>query len=558
MRMTRSRATLLCMHRRVLVVLLVLLAALAAPAAHGAPVFVLTGKGWGHGIGLGQYGTQGRALQGWGYEAILEHYYTGASLTSGQPNDQVRVLLASAQSSLSLSSASSFTAGGTTLAAGTYAVTAGTGTVRFTRSGATTTVASPATVAPGAASLGLGGVLYRGSLVFASASGKVSALNVLNRQPYVQGVVPREMPASWHPQALAAQAVAARTYSLGGGHCTWLGSPVYCPDTRDQVYGGRSAETDATNTAVQSTAGEIMTHGGSPIAAYFFSTSGGRTAAKADEWGGAPVPYLVSVLDTPDSISPHHAWGPKDAEIDCAGTSPDCVFGAAKVQTLLGLAQRPVDLEVTARNSSTRVATLVARGSSTTASFSGTTARTELGLRSTWFYVGVLSLKPAATTITYGGSVKLSGLARRGGTAGWGTATLERRRVGETVWETVGEPLPNGAWERVVKPKRANDYRVVSALANGEAQRIQVRTSVAFAKPVAPFTRLRGIVRPPAAGILVTIGRQRPDGTFARVGTTRTLADGSFSLRISSSGTYRARADAGANLLEGSALVTVP
>jgi SpoIID/LytB domain protein len=535
-----------------------LLAALAAPAAHGGPIFVLTGKGWGHGLGLSQYGTQGFALEGWGYEAILEHYYTGASLASGQPNDTVRVLLASGRSSLSLSSASSFTAGGVALQAGAYSVTAGSGTVRFTRSGTTTTVPTPATVAPGTAALALGGVEYRGSLVFASAAGKVSALNVLNRQPYVQGVVPREMPASWHAQALAAQAVAARTYSLGGGHCSWLGGPVYCPDTRDQVYGGKSAEAAATNTAVQSTAGEIMTHGGAPIGAYFFSTSGGRTAAKADEWGGAAVPYLVSVLDPHDDISPHHAWGPKDAETDCAGTSPDCVFTAAKAQTLLGLVQRPVDLEVTARNSSTRVATLVARGATTSASFSGTTARTELGLRSTWFYVGVLSLKPAATTITYGGSVSLSGLARRGGTAGWGAATLERRRVGESAWETVGEPLPNGAWAATVRPKRANDYRVVSGNANGEAQRILVRTRVAFLPPKAPFTRLRGTVRPAAAGILVTIARRRTDGTFARVGTTRTLADGGFSLRISQSGTYRARADAGANLLEGSALVTVP
>ncbi len=539
-------------------ILAALLAALAAPAAHGAPVFVLTGKGWGHGLGLSQYGTQGYALEGWGYEAILEHYYTGASLTGGQPNDTVRVLVASSRTSLSLASGSSFTAGGVALAAGTYTVTAGSGTVKLTRNGTTTTVASPATVAPGAAALALGGVEYRGSLILASASGKVSALNVLGRQAYIQGVVPREMPASWHAQALAAQAVAARTYSLGAGNCSWLGDPVYCPDTRDQVYGGKSAETAATNAAVQSTAGEVMKHSGSPIAAYFFSTSGGRTAAKADEWGGAAVPYLVSVLDPFDGISPHHAWGPKDAEADCAGTSPDCVFPAAKAQTLLGLAERPGDLVVSARNSSTRVATLEATGKTTSASFSGTTARTKLGLRSTWFYVGVLSLEPSATTITYGGSVQLSGLARRGGTAGWGTAWLERRRVGETAWEQVGDPLPNGEWARTVRPKGANDYRVVSGNANGETQRILVRTRVAFLAPKAPFTRLRGFVRPAKSGILVTLARRRTDGTWTNVATTRTAADGSFAFAIAKLGTYRARADAGANLLAGSAIVTVP
>jgi stage II sporulation protein D len=541
-------------------VVVCLLAALAASAAHAAPVFVLTGKGWGHGLGLSQYGAQGSALTGSTYEEILEHYYTGAAVTGGQPNNTVRVLLASGRASLTLESASTFEAGGVPLAAGTYTVTAGAGEVRLRRSGTTTAVASPATVAPGTASLELGGVLYRGSLVLAAspAGTTVSALNVLLRQGYLQGVVPREMPASWHAQALAAQAIAARTYSLTGGHCQWLGDPVFCPDTRDQVYGGRSAETAATNAAVQGTAGEIVTHGGSPVAAYFFSTSGGRTAAKADEWGPPAVPYLVSVLDEHDDISPHHAWGPKDAEIDCAGTSPDCVFTAAKVQTLLGLAERPVDLEVTARNSSTRVATLQATGKTTGASFTGTEARTELGLRSTWFYVGVLSLQPSVTTVTYGGSVRLSGLARRGGTVGWGTAALQRRRAGETSWETVGAPLPNGAWERIVRPKGANDYRVVSGNATGEAQRILVRTKVAFLAPKPPFARLRGSVRPAGSGIFVTLARRRADGSFVRVGTTRTAADGSFSFAVGRLGTYRARADAGANLLVGSALVTIP
>jgi hypothetical protein len=266
----------------------------------------------------------------------------------------------------------------------------------------------------------------------------------------------------------------------------------------------------------------------------------------------------VSVLDPFDGISPHHAWGPADAETDCAGTSPDCVFTAAKAQALLGVAERPADLEVTARNSSTRVATLVARGATSSASFSGTTARTELGLRSTWFYVGVLSLRPSATTITYGASVRLSGLARRGGTAGWGAATLQRRRVGETTWTTLGDALPNGEWARTVKPRRANDYRVRSGNATGEAQRILVRTKLAFAAPAAPFARLRGSVRPAAGGILVSLARKGADGTWAPVATGRTAADGSFVFAISRLGTYRARADAGAGLLAGSALVTVP
>ena len=113
-------------------------------------------------------------------------------------------------------------------------------------------------------------------------------------------------------------------------------------------------------------------------------------------------------------------------------------------------------------------------------------------------------------------------------------------------------------WERVVRPKGANDYRVASGNATGEAQRILVRTKVAFLAPKPPFARLRGSVRPAGSGILVTLARRRADGSFVRVGTTRTAADGSFSFAVGRPGTYRARADAGANLLVGSALVTIP
>jgi stage II sporulation protein D len=399
-------------------------------------------------------------------------------------------------------------------------------------------------------------------------------LNTLPREDYVKGVVPREMPASWLPEALKAQAVAARTYSLAvGGHCLWPttspaaafpgafltfeSEPVFCADTRDQVYGGKSAETAATNAAVGATAGEALTYGGGIATTYFFSTSGGKTAAKADEWGGAPVPYLVSVADPYDSISPHHAWGPKDAEVDCAGTSADCVFTAAQLRSALGLSWSPADAEVTARNGSSRVASLAVSGAGV-ATFPGTTARVKLGLRSTWFYVGVLSVTPAHTTVTYGSWVSLSGLTRSGGTSGWGTAQLQRKRSGETGWTSIISGLPNGRWVRSVKPVITTDYRVVSGNAVGVAARVSVRTRVALSKPVAPYTRLAGTIGPARKGILVTLYRKRTDGTWALTARTSTTTGGRFSVRISRTGTYRARADAGAGFLAGTADVRVP
>jgi SpoIID/LytB domain protein len=309
----------------------------------------------------------------------------------------------------------------------------------------------------------------------AAASGKVVAANSLGRQSYLQGVVPREMPASWHAEALQAQATAARTYSLAvAGHCTWNGAPAFCATTSDQVYGGRSAETAATNSAVTATAGKAVTYGGSPIPAYFFSTSGGRTASIAEEWGGSPVSYLVPVNDPYDSISPHHRWGPLDAETDCDGTARDCVFSGAQIQAKLGLAVTPTDLRVTARNGSNRVAALRATAGGTT-TFTGTQSRTKLGLRSTWFFVGALSIKASSGTVTRGTTVTLSGLARRGNTAGWGSALLQRRSVGATKWTTIGKPLPDGAWSRVRRPTVTTDFRVLTGNAATSPKRVVVR-----------------------------------------------------------------------------------
>src|SRR5437763_5943228 len=101
------------------------------------------------------------------------------------------------------------------------------------------------------------------------------AVNAVDLDGYVKGVVPGEVPASWPPEALKAQAVAARTYAL----TTDAGGSLFdqYADTRSQVYGGISAETPATNVAVRDTAGQIVTYRGRPATTYFFSTSGGKT-----------------------------------------------------------------------------------------------------------------------------------------------------------------------------------------------------------------------------------------------------------------------------------------
>ena len=95
----------------------------------------------------------------------------------------------------------------------------------------------------------------------------------------------------------------SRTCSGGGDF------DVY-PDTRSQVYGGIAAESSPARDAVNGTAGQVVLYKGELAQTFFFSSSGGRTANVQDVWSSKPTPYLVSVPDPYDTLSPYHDWGP--------------------------------------------------------------------------------------------------------------------------------------------------------------------------------------------------------------------------------------------------------
>jgi stage II sporulation protein D len=153
----------------------------------------------------------------------------------------------------------------------------------------------------GTGRLTIGGRSYRGeALIIPREGGQVSALNVVDLEGYLLGVVPREigrLPAA-QIEAMKAQAVAARTYAVGnlGGRQN-RGFDFYAT-VMDQVYGGVQDEDSIVSRAVRETRGEILTYNGTPILAYYSSTCGGTTAAIEDSWPGrAPLPYLRSVSD---------------------------------------------------------------------------------------------------------------------------------------------------------------------------------------------------------------------------------------------------------------------
>src|SRR5947207_10208171 len=79
----------------------------AQPAPVGAATFLVTGHGWGHGVGLSQYGAYGYAQKGVLYDAIVLHYFPGTELGAA-PISRVRVLLTSGTATLDIGSTADF------------------------------------------------------------------------------------------------------------------------------------------------------------------------------------------------------------------------------------------------------------------------------------------------------------------------------------------------------------------------------------------------------------------------------------------------------------------
>ena len=169
----------------------------AAPAGSG-PLLVFTGHGWGHGVGMSQYGAFGYAQHGWSAQQILSHYYPGTAVGKA-PVSRVRVLLADKKKTLTLSSDVPFTVrdglGKThTLAAGP--VTFGP-TLMLTVDGQATPqpLTAPLTFRAGVVGAPLTLKLpYRGQIQIDVVDGKLRAINIVGLEQYLYGVVPAEMP----------------------------------------------------------------------------------------------------------------------------------------------------------------------------------------------------------------------------------------------------------------------------------------------------------------------------------------------------------------------------
>jgi stage II sporulation protein D len=366
--------------RRTLLLTALLTLVLAAPA-DAAVRHVVRGGGWGHGIGMSQYGAYGLAQRGSLHREILAHYYRGARLSTAVGR-QVRVLLQWRRGAVSFRGASRLEAAdGETRrlsTSATYVVRQSAGGVLSVRSSGGEAVGSfgaPVRVGNGGGPLrllgaGINGVRngsYRGTLEFRPGGG-VTTINELAIDPYVQGVVPAEMPASWNLEALKAQSVAARSYALATRK---TGLFDQYPDTRSQVYRGVTGEKSSTNSAVRATTGQVLTSGGRPAVTYFFSTSGGHTENVENVFqGGRPQPYLKGVPDPSDRISPRHRWR--------------VAFTSAQLDARLGAPGRFRKVSVIKRGVSPRIVRARVVGSAGSRILTGPEIRSRLGLYDTW------------------------------------------------------------------------------------------------------------------------------------------------------------------------------
>jgi SpoIID/LytB domain protein len=499
-------------------------------AAHSArrqalPAIFVVGHGWGHGVGLAQYGAYGYALHGWTFDQIIGHYFPETTL-GNTPKKSVRVLLAPATRRVVVSSKSQFwlrDGAGVKhkLAAGSYAFGPGM-KIKLKPAKPAKKLRAPLLFSPGASPLAFGRRGYRGALRVKPARGGLQVVNVVALDSYLRGVVPSEMPNRWPAEALAAQAVVARTYALA--HLHGGDFDVY-PDTRSQVYGGIAAEASSTDDAVAETAGQVVLYNDELADTFFFSSSGGRTANVQDVWGGDPVPYLVSVSDPYDTLSPYHNWGPYR-------------YAPAGLARKLKVPGKIVDFRANVAASG-RVRTLTLVGTRGQRTVSGAAVRTALGLRSTWFRLGLLSLTAQTGTVTYGSTGRLTGVAR-----GTSSVTLEEKPYGAS-WRSAGRVnVANGVVNVTVHPRQTTDYRLQS----GGFRSGVVRVSVAPAVDISAgtdFSSVSGQLNPVIAGAGVEI--QRLQGTnWVTVANTTTDSNGAFAATLNlSPGSYRARVTAG-------------
>jgi stage II sporulation protein D len=485
----------------------------AKPAAVTVTTFIFSGRGWGHAVGMSQYGALGFANEGWTYDRILSHFYAGTELGPAAVA-RVRVLVAESRPSVKVRSASAFRIRdvfGTMYPFEAGEVVLGP-KLRVTVNGAPTELAGPIVFLPGSAPLEVDKA-YRGQIEIAVAGQKLNAINVVGLEQYLAGVVPKEMPSAWPDEALKAQAVAARSYALSR-RVSGKVFDLYA-DVRSQVYGGIPSEHPRTTAAIEATKGEVLLWEEKPIDALFHSTSGGSTIDAAEVFGKA-VPYLIPADDPYSALSPVHRWGPTPV-------------AETTLRKSLKLRVPVTALKLT-RAASGRVATAEVTTAAGATTVTGATLRSAAGLRSTWITgLAWLSLTRPGGPVVYGKTLSLTGKATN--VKG---AVIERRLDGG--WMPVSGP--GVAPKAKLKLLTPATFRISAGGFAGPVLKVPVAPAVT-ARPGGALT-VSGSVKPLDPGTTVELQLESERGWQTTARTT-TGPDGSYTLALPEPGRYRAR-----------------
>ena len=295
------------------------------------------------------------------------------------------------------------------------------------------------------------------------------------------------------------------------------------------MYLGIAQETPAATSAVDATTGQVVRYGSKVATTFFFSTSGGETASSLDIWGTA-LPYLVPVSDPYDVLSPFHDWGPVPVTAAQLAKTLKLQGTITDATTTLNPSGRVASIDVFSQQPYSPVPT-------STQVFASTVAGA-LGLRSTWFGIGLMWLSPplTGTLVTYGSSVQLSGKIR--GLAG---VALEQR-IAPGAWYSAGSVLtaPDGSVQIVETPAITTDYRLATPLAAAAYVRIRVSPLLQIAT-MSSTGGVQGSEQPALPGAPISLQQLQPDQTWLTVASGGVNPDGTFAIpaALLAGSTYR-------------------
>jgi stage II sporulation protein D len=516
----------------------------AAPAG-AIEQLQIRGAGFGHGVGMSQYGARGMALRGADAKTILAHYYTGTELSRLPRARRVRVALQWGRRETTVSGAGSI--GGLRVSPEhSYRLIRSGGGIEVRRVGASRALGRAGTgvrVLPGGggavrvagqAADGVQDGAFRGRLDVLPDGDGIVVVNDLDLEDYLRGVVTKESPASWPAAALQAQAIAARTYAITSA----VGGRVFdqWPDTRSQVYAGISGESAAGDAAIAATRGRVVTVDRKPVTTYFFSTSGGRTEDARNVFPDpAKRSWLVSVPDPHEPDAGLRRW---TRTFSTPGANDRTArFGVGALRRI----------EVLRRGDSPRVVRARVVGTRGVRRVSGEALQLAFDLPDRWASFATVSISRCLPVGRDDGRGAAGDEApEAGGAAASGTAPAAGADAGGAGAAAAGTGAPGAGVGGAAGASAAEDP-ATGALAIAERGTRDLAALLSQAGERAPEKaandcRLVGGIRPAPEGGAARVQR-RVDGRWRTVRRVALDGGGGFEVAVPSAGRWRVAAD---------------